>query len=63
MTLLFCLEAFEYVKKTHFIENNEIGFELFCGLVSETGFIENLFGASIVNGGPGPCVLALWLTL
>ena len=58
---LFCLEAFDCLKKTHFIENNEI----FCRLVSETGqslmAIENLFAASIVNGGPGRCVLALWV--
>ena len=65
MTLLFCLEALEYVKKTHFIENNEIGFEPFCGLVSVTDgslmAIGHLFAASIVNGCPGPCVLAPWV--
>ena len=65
MTLLFCLEALEYVKKTHFIENNEIGFEPFCGLVSVTDgslmAIGHLFAASIVNGGPGPCFLAPWV--
>ena len=36
MTLLFCLEPLEYIKKTHLTENNEIGFEPFCGLVSVT---------------------------
>ena len=65
MTLLFCLEALEYVKKTHFIENNEIGFEPFCGLVIITDrslmAIGHLFAASIVNGGPGPRFLAPWV--
>ena len=65
MALLFCLEAFEYVKKTHFIENNEIGFEPFCGLVSVTDgslmAIGHLFAARIVNGGPGPGFLAPWV--
>ena len=65
MTLLFCLEALEYVKKTHFIENNEIGFEPFCGLVSVTDgslmAIGHLFAVSIVNGCPGPCFLAPWV--
>ena len=65
MALLFCLEAFEYVKKTHFIENNEIGFEPFCGLLSVTDGslmdIGYLFAASIVNGGPGPGFLAPWV--
>ena len=65
MTLLFCLEALEYVKKTHFIENNETGFEPFCGLVSVTDgslmAIGHLFAASIVSGGPGPGFLALWV--
>ena len=65
MTLLFCLEDLEYVKKTHFIVNNEAGLEPFCGLVSVTGgslmAIGHLFAASIVNGGPGPCFLAPWV--
>ena len=62
MTLLFCLEALEYVKKTHFIENNEIGFKPFCGLVSGSLMaIGHLFAASIINGGPGPCFLAPWI--
>ena len=65
MTLLSYLEALEYVKKTHFIENNEIGFEPFCGLVSVMDeslmAIGYLFAASIVNGGPGPCFLAPWV--
>ena len=65
MILLFCLEVLEYVKKTHFIENNEIGFEPFCGLVSVTDgsfmAIGNLFTASIVNGDPGPGFLAPWV--
>ena len=65
MTLLFCLEALEYVKKTRFIENSEIGFEPFCGLVSVTDgslmAIGHLFAASIVNRGPGPCFLATWV--
>ena len=64
MTLLFRLEALEYVKNTHFIENNEIGFEPFCRLVSVTDgrlmAIWHLFAASIVIGGPGPCFLAPW---
>ena len=62
MTLLFCLEALEYVKRTHFIENNEIDFESFCGLVNVTDgrlmAIGHLFAASIVNGDPRPCFLA-----
>ena len=57
MTLLFCIEALEYVKKTHFIENKEIAFEPFCGLVSVTDgrlmAIGHLFEVTIVNGGPG----------
>ena len=65
MTLLFCLEALEYVKKTYFIENNETGFEPFCGLVSVTDgslmAIGHLFAASIVNGGSGPGFLAPWV--
>ena len=65
MTLLLCLKALEYVKKTHFIENNEIGFEPFCGLVSVTDgslmAIGHLFAASIVNGSPGPGFLAPWV--
>ena len=65
MTLLFCLEALEYVKKTHFIENNEIGFEQFCGLVTVTDgslmAVGHLFAAIIVNGGPELCFLAPWV--
>ena len=63
MTLLFYLEAWEYVRKTHFIENNEI--EPFYGLVSVTDrslmAIGHLFAASIVNGGPESCFLAPWV--
>ena len=51
------------LKKTHFIENNEIGFEPFCGLVSVMDgnliTIEHLFAAIIVNGGP--CFLDPWV--
>ena len=65
MTLLFCLEALEYVKKAHFIEDNEIGFEPFCGLVSVTDgsliAIGHLFANAIVNGGTGPGFLAPWV--
>ena len=63
MTLLFCLEALEYVKKTHFIENNEIGFEQFCGLVTDGSLVAvgHLFAAIIVNGGPGLFFLAPWV--
>ena len=53
------------LKKTYFIENNEIGFEPFCGLVSVTDgslmAIGHLFAASIVNGGPVPDFLAPWV--
>ena len=65
MTLLICLEVLEHVKKTHFIENNEIGFEPFCGLVSVTDgslmAVGHLFAASIVNGGAGACFFAPWV--
>ena len=53
MTLLFCLQALEYVKKTH---PND-----FSAMDEILMAIRHLFAASIVNGGPGPYFLAPWV--